>query len=74
MDGYIALSKTVNQIITAARVKSNGNIKRGKALSNSVVEVEGKSYNFTTAVDINVIPGEYVWCELYNGRAIIVGA
>lgn len=74
MDGYIALSKTVNQIITAARVKSDGNIKRGKILSDTTVVIDGKGYSYTMAVDINVVSGQYVWCELCNGQAIIVGA
>lgn len=72
--GYTALSKTVNQIIAKARQKQDSNIKQGRVLSSSAVEIDGKSYNYTMAVDINPVNGQYVWCEMCGTRAVIVGA
>lgn len=36
--------------------------------------INNRAYPYTLAVDITVSDGMYVYCELCNGQAVIVGA
>jgi len=71
--GLIGLQETFKQVVKKAQTAQDNRIKQGK-INGDVVVIGSSSYPYTLAVDINVKDGMYVWAELYNGTAIIVGA
>jgi hypothetical protein len=47
--------------------------KRGM-ITGSAINIEGRSYPYSVAVDMAVSPGDWVWVVLYNNiRAVVVG-
>lgn len=72
MAGLEELFREMNQ--KKANSAKGGHIERGLIRGNFVV-IGSKSYPYTSAVDINILEGMYVWCELTsNHLAVIVGA
>lgn len=53
--------------------KSGKQIRRG-TVSGGLVYINGRGYVYSAAVDINVVDGMSVWCEMSGTRAVIVGA
>ncbi len=47
-------------------------IKRGKVTGN-LVQVAGRSYPYTVAVDIPVEEGDWIYVAIVNNRAVVVG-
>ena len=47
-------------------------IKQGK-VSGSIVQVAGRSYVYTVAVDIPIDDGDWVYVAIVNNRAVVVG-
>lgn len=50
----------------------SGNVKHAK-VSDNVVQVAGRSYPYTVAVDMSISDGEWVYVMLTNNRAVVVG-
>lgn len=76
MEGLEGLRKEIFEFEKAQRIRmstSKASIARGQIIGD-VVYLHGKSYPYILAVDMNVSNGMYVWCEIYNGQAVIVGA
>jgi len=48
------------------------NIKYAK-ISGSVVQVSGRSYPYTVAIDMLVSDGDWVYVMLTDNRAVVVG-
>ena len=46
--------------------------KNGTGIARAYIN--NRAYPYTLAVDITVSDGMYVYCELCNGQAVIVGA
>ena len=62
-----------NAIANAVRRDNDqDNIKHGK-ISGSVINVAGRSYAYTVAVDIPVSDGDWVYVMITNNRAVVVG-
>lgn len=57
----------------AANVKENNQLYRG-LIKGEMVFINGRGYPYKLAVDINVIDGMYIYCNLYQSIAIIIGA
>lgn len=53
--------------------KSGKQIRRG-TVSGGLVYINGRGYVYSAAVDINIVDGMSVWCEMSGTRAVIVGA
>ena len=47
-------------------------VKHGK-VSAGLVQVNGRSYAYTAAVDINFDDGDWVYVMITNNRAVVVG-
>ena len=59
---------------TASSTKRESTIKQG-VVHGQHVTIGSKNYSYTAAVDINIVDGMYVWCEITSGGiAVIVGA
>lgn len=76
MRGMAGLAEVFTEM-HRAEIKSKG--KNESSLVQGVIRgsyvcIGSKSYPFTTAVDVNIIDGMYVWCEISNGLAVILGA
>ena len=54
------------------REVDNNGIMRGKVSSN-MIQVAGRSYPFTVAVDIPIDDGTWVYVMITNNRAVVVG-
>lgn len=59
--------------------QNQANSKEGTGLTRAYIRgncayINNRAYSYTLAVDINVSDGIYVYCELCNGQAVIVGA
>lgn len=72
--GLDRLAATMRQLVQKTSANgANAEIKQGMVDGDSVV-VASRSYPYTLAIDLNVKDGMYVWVNLYNGVAVIVGA
>lgn len=54
------------------RDENHGEIIRAK-VAGSIVQVAGRSYSYSVAVDIPIDNGEWVYVMLTNNRAVVVG-
>lgn len=72
MDELQKLSQTVADAIQKKK-KSEKKIRRG-IVSGGLVYINGHGYVYSVAVDINIVDGMSVWCEMSGTRAVIVGA
>lgn len=77
MRGMAGLAEVFTEMRMAERktaTKQDSTIKRG-VVHGTCVSIGSASYPYTVAVDINIVDGMYVWCEIYgNSTAVIVGA
>ena len=73
MYGLAGLKEALRQKQKKNKNSEGSGITRG-LISGDFVCVNGKSYPYTLAVDVTVHNGQYVWCELYGNRAVVVGA
>lgn len=73
MYGLAGLREVLRQREQKKKETKGSGITRG-LISGGTVSIQGKSYPYTLAVDVTVHNGQYVWCELYGNRAVIVGA
>lgn len=71
--GLLGLEDTVKKIVRQSKGSQDNRIRQGR-INGSMVIIGARSYPYTLAVDINIKNGMYVWAELYNGTAVIVGA
>lgn len=71
--GLIGLEETVKKIVRQSKGSQDNRIRQGRINGDAVI-IGARSYPYTLAVDINIKNGMYVWAELYNGTAVIVGA
>lgn len=54
--------------------REESSIRQG-LIAGSHVMIDGKLYPYTVAIDMKVVEGMYVWCEISrSGMAVIVGA
>jgi hypothetical protein len=51
---------------------NNNGVMRAK-VSGNMVQVSGRSYSYTVAVDIQISDGEWVYVAIVNNRAVVVG-
>lgn len=72
MDGMLALRGAIAEALHS-RKKNKNQIRRG-TVSGGLVYINGRGYVYSVAVDINVVDGMSVWCEMSGTRAVIVGA
>lgn len=72
-NGLLGLEETVKKIVRQSKSSQDNRIRQGRINGNMVI-IGARSYPYTLAVDINIKNGMYVWAELYNGTAVIVGA
>lgn len=72
-NGLLGLEETVKKIVRQSSSSQGNRIRQGR-ISGDTVIIGARSYPYTLAVDINIKNGMYVWAELYNGTAVIVGA
>lgn len=72
MDGMLALRGAISEALRG-RKKNKNQIRRG-TVSGGLVYINGRGYVYSAAVDINIVDGMSVWCELSGTRAVIVGA
>lgn len=72
-NGLFGLEETVKKIVRQSKDSQDNRIKQGR-IAGDVVIIGARSYPYTLAVDINIKDNMYVWAELYNGTAVIVGA
>lgn len=71
--GLIGLEETVKKIVRQSKDSQDNRIRHG-LIDGDMVIIGARSYPYTLAVDINIKNGMYVWAELYNGTAVVVGA
>lgn len=71
--GLLGLEETVKKIVRQSEGSQDNRIRQGR-INGDMVIIGVRSYPYTLAVDINIKNGMYVWAELYNGTAVIVGA
>lgn len=72
--GLEGLAATFRQLVKNASANNTGaEIKRGMVDGDSVI-INSRAYPYALAIDLNVKDGMYVWVNLYNGTAVIVGA
>lgn len=50
----------------------DGTVKRGR-VSGSTLQVDGRSYSYTAAVDIPIDDGDWVYVMLSDSKAVVVG-
>lgn len=72
-NGLLGLEETVKKIVRQSKDSQGNRIRQGR-ISGDTVIIGARSYPYTLAVDINIKENMYVWAEIYNGTAVIVGA
>lgn len=72
-NGLVGLEETIKRIVQQSKETQDKRIRQGR-IDGDMVIIGARSYPYTLAVDINIKNGMYVWAELYNGTAVIVGA
>lgn len=72
-NGLLGLEETIKKIVRQSNGSQDKRIRQGR-ISGDTVIIGARSYPFTLAVDINIKENMYVWAEIYNGTAVIVGA
>jgi hypothetical protein len=72
MDGMLALRGAIAEALRG-RKKNKNQIRRG-TVAGGLVYINGRGYVYSAAVDINIVDGMSVWCEMSGTRAVIVGA
>lgn len=72
-NGLLGLEETVKKIVHQSKDSQDNRIRQGR-ISGDTVIIGSRAYPYTLAVDINIKDNMYVWAELYNGTAVIVGA
>jgi len=50
----------------------DGSVKRGK-VSGNTVQVDGRSYSYSAAVDIPISNGDWVYVMLSDTKAVVIG-
>jgi len=69
----VGVESLCSAVANAVRRDSDqDNIKHAK-VSGSIVQVAGRSYPYTVAVDISVDDGDWVYAAIVNNRAVVVG-
>jgi len=69
----MGIESLCNAVASAVKRDSDqDNIKHAK-VSGSIVQVDGRSYPYTVAVDMLVSNGDWVYVAIVNNRAVVVG-
>ena len=69
----MGIESLCSAVASAVKREANNNgIFRGKVIGD-IMQVAGRSYSYTVAVDIPIDDGDWVYVMLANNRAVVIG-